>query len=313
MGVLLLLLLAGGGLALLWRAADLLVDGASRTAARLSVPPLVVGAVVVGFGTSTPETLVSTLAAVEGSMDLAVGNVVGSNTANLSLVLGSAALLGPVAVGRTALRRDLPLAALATLLLAVLVQGGLRRADGVFLLLGLVVALAVLLRPRRGGALEDGPVPAAARPGTSLRRDVALLLVGLLGVLLGAQLLVTGARGLAEQVGLSEGFVGLTLVAVGTSAPELATALAAARRSQSELVVGNVLGSNMFNATFVAGLAGVVAPGPVTDPGLTVVAVGAMLATTALAAVAMTTRGVVGRGEAVGLLVVWLGLLPFSL
>ncbi len=308
MRVALLVLASIGGLALLWRAADLLVDGAVAGAARLRVPPIVVGAVVVGLGTSAPEALVSVLAALDGSMDLAVGNVVGSNTANLSLVLGCAALLAPVLASRSALRRDLPLAVLATVALAFAVQDGLSRLDGVLLLVGLGVALTLLLTGR--GSAGSDPLP--PRTGT-LGRDLLTLLGGLVGVLVGAQLLVTGARGLAGELGLSEGFVGLTLVAVGTSAPELATALAAARRGESELVVGNVLGSNVFNSLLVAGLAGVVAPGAVVDRGLTIVAVLAMLLATALAAVAMVTRRRVTRLEGIGLLVVWLGLLPFSL
>lgn len=306
MRVLLLVLASVAGLALLWKSADALVSGAVGGAARLRVPPIIVGAVVVGLGTSAPELLVSTIAALEGSMDIAVANVVGSNTINLSLVLGSAAIVAPVLASRTSLRRDLSLAVAATVLLAIVVQGGLTRGDGVLLLIALGVALVGLLT---GRPAADPPPPAAG----SSRRDAMLLLAGLVGVLVGAQLLVTGARGLAEAVGLSEGFVGLTLVAVGTSAPELATALASARRGESELVVGNVLGSNIFNALLVAGLAGVLAPAAVTDAGLTVVAVAAMLATTAVAAVALLSHRRVTRIEGIVLLVLWLGLLPFSL
>ena len=305
MSVLLLVLAAVGGLALLWKAADLLVDGASACAARLSIPPVVVGAVVIGLGTSAPEALVSLLAATQGSLPIAVGNIVGSNTANLSLVLGTAALLGPVLARHAVVVRDLPVAVLATVVLALAVQGGLSRGDGLVLLALLVVAVVALTVGR--------PASRAPRPRGAARPDVLRLLGGLVGVLAGAQLLVTGARGLAESAGLSEGFVGLTLVAIGTSAPELATAIAAARRKESELVVGNVLGSNVFNSLLIGGLVGVVAPGTVDDPGLTLWAVAAMLLTTAIAVAALLTARRVVRWEGAALLAVWLGLLPLSL
>ena len=268
MNVLLLVLAAVAGLALLWVAADLLVSGASAAAARLSIPPVVVGAVVIGLGTSAPEALVSLLAATQGSLPIAIGNVVGSNTANLSLVLGTAALLGPVLARQAVVARELPVAVLATVALAVAVQGGLSRSDGLVLLVLLLVAVVALT--------VDRPASRVPRPRGPARGDVLRLLGGLVGVLVGAQLLVTGARGLASEAGLSEGFVGLTLVAVGTSAPELATAVAAARRKESELVVGNVLGSNVFNSLLIGGLVGAVAPGTVDDPGLTLWAVAAV-------------------------------------
>lgn len=305
MRVVLLVLASVAGLALLWQAADALVSGASSGAARLRIPPVVVGAVVIGLGTSAPEALVSTLAAVQGSMPIAVGNILGSNTANLSLVLGTAAVVGTVSASRGALTRDLPVAVVATVVVAFVVQGGITRAEGITMLVTCVVAVTLLAVGR--------PAPSVPTPAGSGRPDAIRLGLGLLGVLVGAQLLVTGARGLAESAGLSEGFVGLTLVAVGTSAPELATALAAARRGESELVVGNVLGSNVFNSLLVAGLAGTVAPGEVTDTGLTTFAVAAMLLATAVATVALLTKRRVVRWEGVVLLVVWLGLLPLSL
>ena len=304
------------GLLLLWKAADVLVDAASVGAARIGVPPLVVGAVVVGAGTSSPEAFVSALAALEGRLDVATANVVGSNAANLSLVLGSAALLRAVPVSRDLLRGQLPLTVVVTAVLAVVVQGGLSRVEGLLLLGGLVVLLAlVLLRGRGPGAGgRAAPDAGAASGGRSPGRWALVLRVvgGLVGVVAGAQLLVTGASDLAADLGASPAFVGLTVVAVGTSLPELVTSVAAARRGATDLLLGNVLGSNVVNSLGVMGLAAVLGPGPLEDTGLLVVGVATMLVVTALATVFLLTSRTVSRREGAALLAVWLVLLPFA-
>lgn len=314
-----------GGLALLAFAADRFVEGAAGLAVRARLPAVVVGAVVIGLGTSAPELLVSTLAAIEGATGIAVGNVVGSNVANLTLVLGGASLLAATHAGRRVVTTELPLAVLATALFALAVQQGLTRAEGVVLLAVLVAVLATIVL-RRSGTEEERELVGELRTyedivevavddthhtrgRVEVRTAVWHAVGGLAGVILGAQGLVWGARGLATAFGLSEGLVGLTLVSVGTSAPELATGISAARRGHGELLIGNVLGSNTFNSLAVGGFAAVAGPGPV-DPALTGPATAAMLTLTLVVAALLVGRRRVSRVPAGALVVAWVGMIP---
>jgi len=309
-----------GGFVLLAFAPDRFVAGSAGLAERWGVSRVVVGAVIVGFGTSTPEMLVSGLAAAGGEPEVGVGNVIGSNMANLGLVLGVAALIGRIGVSSGILRCELPLALAATVLFAVLVQGGLSRADAVLLLLSLVAALTILLRqagvgPSGPGAGDD---ELAEEVGEFLDVEehrsrwqmAASTGLGLVGTLIGAQLLVWGAVDIAERVELSGGFIGLTIVAIGTSLPELVTAAAAARVGEDQLIVGNVVGSNLFNCLAVGGVIGLVGPAGLDDAALTLGAVGLMLLVTGLGAGALVRRRHVTRGEAAALLVTYAGCLP---
>jgi len=237
------------GLVLLVVGSDQLVAGAARLSGRLGMSPVVVGVVIIGFGTSTPELLVSLLAAVEGAFDLGVGNIVGSNIANVLLVLGAAALAGPVLVGRATVRREVPLSLAGVVAFAWAVQGTLRRVDAVLLALLLVAALALLLRGGHGTVERDLDEPEVA--GIRVGREALRALIGLVGTLAGAQAVVLGGSAIALAAGLSEAFVGLTIVAIGTSLPELAAAVQSVRRRASDLLVGNILGSNLFNALAV--------------------------------------------------------------
>jgi cation:H+ antiporter len=312
------------GLVVLAKGADAFVLGAARLAVALRISPVVVGAVIVGFGTGAPELLVSSLAAFRGELDLAAGNVVGSNLANLTLVLGVAGLIAqPRIVGRV-IRREAPLSLAAVALFALLLQGGLTRSEGVVLLVALLASVAVMLRasesprdtvgPHADGQLveeleqfDTGPGEddiADAHAGLATR-DVLRVVVGLVATVAGAQLLVTGAQRIASDIGLSEGFVGLTLVAVGTSLPELVTAIQSARRGETALLAGNVLGSNVFNSTAVAGAAALIGPARITDAGLTVVAATAMVCVAALAWLFLGLGGRLRRWEAAVLLGVY--------
>jgi len=307
-------LACAAGLVLLTIASDHLVLGASALAERFGVPVLVVGVVVIGAGTSMPELLVSASAALRGSADVGVGNVVGSNIANVMLVLGTAALVAPVAVASRILRREVPLMVVAGVAFAAALWRGLSLAEGVALLAGLAVALALLVhwsRSSRGSAelareVSDVVAPASA-PGAG--RAVARALLGLAGTIAGAQLLVVGALGIADAAGVSGSGVGLTIVAAGTSLPELVTAAQAARRGDAELVVGNVLGSNIVNALGVGGVVAVLAPGPLAGTGLAVGAV-AMVLTSLVAVAFMRRRFVVDRLEASLLVVGYVCLVP---
>lgn len=252
-----------GGLVLLTFAADRLVLAAARLSRRWGLSPILIGAVVVGLGTSLPEMLVSGLAAAEpDGLDLALGNIVGSNVANIALVLGLSVVLSPIVGQGRILKREGGLMLIGLLALTALAwDGDLTRGDGTILAAGLVGALALLVVWSRGGGadidLDEIGRDADVRPAV----EVALGLASLGLTLLGAQLLVTGAEEMAVELGISEAMIGLTLVAVGTSLPELATALAAARRRENDLVLGNVLGSNLFNALGVGGVAGIIGNG----------------------------------------------------
>jgi cation:H+ antiporter len=301
------------GLALLAVAGDAFVAGAGRLALGLRIAPVIVGALVIGFGTSAPELVVSVLAAAEGALEIGVGNVIGSNIANVTLVAGAAAMVAPLAVSSKTLRREAPISAASVLLFAVLVQGGLDRVEGVIALVALVVAVGVLVRSavRDDDPLGDEAVARIAPEEVPLRREGIRTGLGLLGVLVGAQLVVSGARGIAESAGLAEGFVGLTLVAVGTSLPEMVTAVQATRQGQTDLVVGNLFGSNMFNSLAVGGAVALVGPGAIEDTGLTVVAGAAMAFAALLAWYLMGTDHCLKRREALVLVVVYAALLPF--
>lgn len=248
-------LLLVAGLALLVWAAGQLVIAAARLSIVLRITPIVIGVVVIGFGTSMPELVVSGLAAIEGLFDLGVGNVIGSNIANVLLVLGAAAVVAPVTVTERLLRREVPLTLAAVAAFAWAIQGPLRVVDAVLLIVLLAVVLAIVITlARRDGTLDLDEVEALTAATTSTGRESLRALIGLTLTIAGAQMVVIGGGAIAEGFGLSEGFVGLTLVAVGTSLPELATSVQAVRRGEAELLVGNVLGSNLFNATAVGSL-----------------------------------------------------------
>ena len=302
------------GLAVLVKAADVFVGGAARLSAALNVPPIIIGAAVIGFGTSAPEMVVSAIASAQGKLDLAVGNVIGSNVANLSLVLGVASLLCVMTVASGVLRTEAPLSTAAVLLFAVLVQGGLQRWEGAVLLVALVAALVWLFTGNKAEGdnellaeveelIDDEGPPSA-------RRESLRTLIGLIGVIAGAQLAVTGASDIAEELGLAEGFIAVTLVAVGTSLPELMTAIAAARKREHDLIVGNLLGSNLFNSLAVGAIAGLVGPGTLDDDKLASVGVAAMVLIAVGAWVFMATGRRVTRWEAGALLGAYAVTLP---
>jgi len=244
------------GLTVLAFAADQFVIGAVRLSVRANISPVIVGAVIIGFGTSLPEFVVSGLASIQDGADLAVANVIGSNSANLALVLGIAIIMTRMQVPASVKRRELPIALATAGLFAFIIQRPLSVIAGLILAAVFVVSLSLMI------VLAKNEHPAALDTHGMSRNFTYLRLLGGLGATLaGAQLLITSARFIATELGLSEGLVGLTLVAIGTSLPELATTVAAARRRQSALIIGNLLGSNLFNATAVGAIAVVFAPG----------------------------------------------------
>ena len=271
------------GLALLVVGGELLVRGAVRTAECFDVSPLLIGLTLVGFGTSMPELVTSVQAALIGSPGIAVGNIVGSNIANVLLILGSAALIMPIAVESRALRRDGAfVVAVTTLFAAVAYTVGLIRPVGVLFAALLVAYLVYAYRQERKhetghtAAYERAEARAAVdpalQPGRRPRRPLpavagplALAIAGLVIVVVGGRVLVDAAVDLARLVGLSEEVIGLTIVAIGTSAPELVTSLVAAMRRQPDVAIGNVLGSNIYNLLGIGGLTALIAPTPVPE------------------------------------------------
>lgn len=293
--------------------ADQFVVGAAGVATIRRISPLLIGVVVIGFGTSSPELLVSSLAAIGGEPEIAVGNIVGSNLANLSLLLGIGALISPLVVGSAVVRREATLALAAMILFAVLVQGGIGVLEGVVLLAGLAGALTLIAR----GTSADGPAEPPGEgldlPERGLTFEVGRTLLGLVGTIASAQLLLWAATTLARDAGLSDAFVGVTLVAVGTSLPELVTVVQSARRRETALIVGNLLGSNLFNALGVGGVVGVLDAGSIDAPEVTLVAVSAAIVVTGLALIAMRSGHTVTRGEGALLVVGYAALVPVLL
>ena len=301
------------GLVLLLVGGDALVRGAVVVATRLGVSPLVIGLTLVGFGTSMPELVASVQAAMLGAPGIAIGNVVGSNIANVLLILGISALVFPIAATHATLRRDGGVLIAASLVMvAIVLAGALERWVGVALI-GLLIAFTIAsfwLERRRG----DGASAAATVPsGWPRSLPVALLLAvgGIVAVVLGAQFLVDAAIVLAERAGISQTVIGLTVVAVGTSLPELATSVVAAIRRQSDVALGNVIGSGIFNILGIAGVTGIVHPIPV-PPEIARVDVWVMLAAAVLLVVFAATRGGVSRREGGILLACYAGYMAFQ-
>ena len=289
------------GLFVLLKAGDVFVDGAVSLAKSLKMSSVVVGAIVLGFGTSAPELVVSTIAASQGNPSLGVGNIVGSNVANLSLVLGVAALVTPIALSSSVIRRQAPLSIAAVFIFALTVADGeLTRLDGVILLILLLIAMLILIKTP---AEAEQPNSVADQ---SLARSLTFSLLGLGGVLAGAQLAVSGATTLADKWGLSGGFVGFSIVALGTSLPELVTAVAAARKKEAGLIVGNLFGSNLFNGLAGGAAIGLVNAGPIGDAKLTGGGLLAMLGAVAVAYLQGARKRRVGKIDALLLLAIYL-------
>lgn len=272
------------GLTVLAFAADQFVVGAVRLSVRAGISPVIVGAVIIGFGTSLPEFVVSGLASIQDAADLAVANVVGSNSANLALVLGIAIVLTRMDIPGSVKRRELPIAVATTGLFALIIQRPLSVTGGLVLFAVFFASLAIMIVAAR----NDHPGHTDTF-GDSANYTLLRLIGGLGATLIGAQVLIMSARTLAEQFGLSEGVVGVTLVAIGTSLPELATTVAAARRNQTSLIIGNLLGSNLFNATAVGGIAVVFAPQVTIVDTISGVATAIMLTVTVLVTLAVLT------------------------
>jgi cation:H+ antiporter len=255
---------AAGFVLLLW-SADRFVEGCAAAARLLGVPALLIGILVVGFGTSAPEMVISALAAFQGNPGLAVGNAYGSNIINIALILGIAALIKPIGFHSQILRKELPVLTAVTALAAFqLWDGILSRADAWVLLglFGLLMSWIIVqgVRGREDSFAIEMEQDLLARRTMTLGRALTWLVVGMVLLVLSSWILVWGAVGIARGLGISDLVIGLTIVAIGTSLPELASSLAAARKGEHDLAVGNVVGSNLFNTLAVVGIAGAIQP-----------------------------------------------------
>ncbi|SIN98385.1 calcium/sodium antiporter [Vannielia litorea] len=288
-----LLLTLAAGLTLLILGGEVLLRGAIALSLRLGLSPLFIGLTVVGFGTSTPELFTSLQATFSGAPDIALGNVIGSNIANSLLILGAAALMAPIVVARAALMRDGAAVMLATLAcLGLAFTGSFTRLSGVILLAGLVAYLYLAWKSEAAEPAEIDDSTARLSPLAAL----GLTAVGIALTVLGARFLVSGAVELAQWAGVSEAVIGLTIVAVGTSLPELVTSIMAARKGQPELALGNVLGSNIYNILGILGATALLSPAPLDASAMIPDAL-VMLAATALMLFLATTGWRVTRAE----------------
>ena len=261
------------GLALLVWSSDVFIDGAASTAVHLAISPLVIGVVVLGFGTSMPEIIVSTLASLEGSPGLAVGNVVGSNIANIGLVLGITALIAPVVIKSSLLKRELPVL-LATSVGAFLLtlDGELSLLDGMILVVALVLVMIWMIRvnkavPSSDPIVDETVTAVESHAELTLKKALISVAVGLILLMISAKMMVWGAVEIAVFFEVPEVIIGLTIIAIGTSLPELAAAISAARKNEYDLLIGNIIGSNLFNTLAVLAVPAILAPGLI-DKGI---------------------------------------------
>ncbi len=253
------------GLLFLYYGAEWLVTGSSRIARGFGIRPLIVGLTVVAFGTSAPEGCVSVIAAVRRTEGIALGNIIGSNIANIGLVLGLSALVSPLKIDRPIMRKELPIMVVASVGLYIMaLNGRLGFVEGVLLLLGLIFFLWLCFISARGKTLLNGDdsvwQPENERDGKPVWKSAGMTCAGLLGLVAGSYAIVTSAVFIARAYGVKELAIGMSLVAIGTSLPELATSMVASYRKEGEICVGNVVGSNIFNIFFVLGVVSVIAP-----------------------------------------------------
>ena len=261
MDVLIQLVLLVVGFVMLVKGADWFVEGASKVAEKFGIPQLVIGLTIVAMGTSLPEAAVSTSAALKGSAEITIGNVVGSNIMNVLLILGITSVISPLAVQASTVKYEIPMVIAATALLAGLglLDGTVGRIDGIILLAGMVLYLLYLLRMSLKGQAVSEEIEKSDK-NEKLIKLIILIIVGGVMIVWGSDITVDAATNLARIFGMSERLIGLTIVAFGTSLPELVTSATAAIKKKADIAVGNIIGSNLFNILFVVGIASAITP-----------------------------------------------------
>jgi cation:H+ antiporter len=302
------------GVVILYFGAEATLHGAVAIATRMGVSQLVVGLTIVAFGTSCPELSLDISAALRGTTDLAFGDLVGSNIANIGLILALAAIVSPLRIQMRLVRAELPVAiAVSVLVLALAFDGVISRQDGLIMLSGFVLFLSFSYRAaRQESARVKREFKEAAEVSTGMGKSWLLIVVGLLGLVAGAQLMVYSAIQMARIWGVSELIIGLTIVAMGTSLPELATAILASRRNEADIVVGNVIGSNIFNLLLILAIVAVITPVPVRHESL-IIDLPVMIAFAAVLVPIMLRGMVVTRKEGVFLATGFVAFLAWQL
>ena len=293
-----------GGLVLLFFGGEGLVRGATSIATRFGLSKLIVGLLIVGFGTSAPELLVSVQAALAGAPDISIGNVVGSNIANVLLIIGAAAVIAPLANTDPSIRRDLIVMVAASVLIGGLfLLGTIDRISGVvlFAVFGLYLAASYLIERRRMAADEGDGAADLDEAVVGAGPAVLYVLAGIAMLVFGARFMVDGATGIARDIGISEAVIGLTIVSLGTSLPELATAIVASRKGEAEVVLANIVGSNIFNILCILGITAMITPIPVAGR-FAMVDGPLMIAIAVAAAITLFKVRQIGRGMGAGLL-----------
>lgn len=308
------------GLALLFYGGDWLCEGASKLALRLGTSALAVGLTVVSLATSMPELVTALIAAARGSPDLAVGNIVGSNLANIGLILGVAALVYPISINSRLVLKEMPILIFATLLFTIVSMGGvIDRKEGLLLLAGMGAYLFFIFKTAKSFTIDEIPIALGAPDGLKSKEAISIadcctrIACGTLFLAAGAELLVGSSVEIAHRIGVSEVIIGLTVVAIGTSLPELAASVVAALRRESDLCVGNIIGSNLFNILFIGGTVALVAPLPVLENHLFVIEYPAMVLLTLILWGLIFTDRNVSRLEGGLLILLYSLILIFSI
>ena len=295
------------GFLLLVKGADCFVDGASSVAKKFRIPAFVIGLTIVAFGTSAPELAVSITAAMKGSNDIAIGNVVGSNIFNTLVVLGASAAITPIVVDKGMIKKDYPLSIFATVLLGVLALDtiffkadamSLGRVDGIILLVAFAGFMVMTVKAGMEGRTEEEEVEAMP-----MMKSLIFIALGLAGIVWGGDLSVEGAKEIARFFGLSEAIIGLTIVAVGTSLPELVTSIIAAKKGESDIAVGNVIGSNIFNIFLILGVSSAILPMNVS--GTYLYDIGMLIAVMVLTYLPIAKTKRVTRGMGIAMVLVY--------
>ena len=282
--------------------ADKLTEGAAALARKMKMSEMIIGLTIVAAGTSAPELFSSLVSALKDKPDMAVGNVLGSNIFDTMLIVGCAAMVAPMTITKSTVRKDIPFAVFASMLLMALCADGfdsielkgkmISRIDGILLLIGFIVFMAYTLRGAKG---PDAPEASAATTNMKVWKSVLFVVLGLAGLVIGSNLFVDSASSVASSLGVSDGVIGLTIVAGGTSLPELATSVVAARKGQSAMAIGNVIGSNVFNILFILSLTAIISPMEIN--GITLVDISMLLGSILLLWMFSFTKYTVARWE----------------
>lgn len=294
-----------GGLLMLFSGAEGLIRGSTSLALRVGITPLVVGLTVVAFGTSSPELVVSLKAALQGNGDISLGNVIGSNIANIALILGVAALIRPMKVQAQVVKREIPIMIIVTLLLLLfLINNEINRFEGVIFFIGVIIYSVIsimLAKKEKNVAVEEEFADGFAKKSLKIWIAIPFIVIGLALLVLGANLFLEAAVEIAKKIGMSQAVIGLTIVAIGTSLPELVTSAVASYKNEADIAIGNVVGSNVFNILLILGITAIIIP--VSALGITMIDIIVMLVTAIIVLPMTWTKFVLNRWEGAILLI----------